>query len=248
MRPGILLLLFLVMPAPAARATDIVTGLVGHWKLDETSGTTARDTSGKGHPGTLYNIASPATATSGWTSSGRFNGALAFDGSNDYVLVSGLTWTPVAFSVAWWIYPLTSVNYNQGMMASVGWGAWDAHTSTAGAMYVGTDGTTRFSPSELPAGTMELNKWQFFTYTYNGSQGRFYKDGALVAGPKTQNQSVAWGGFSMGIGIANNTINGSIDDVRIYNRALTQTDITALYNNGGPTTIRNARIGRAVIR
>ncbi len=41
---------------------------------------------------------------------------------------------------------------------------------------------------------------------------------------------------------------GSIDDVRIYNRALTQTDVTALYNNGGPTKIRGTIIGNAVIR
>ena len=51
-------------------------GLIAHWKLDETSGTTAVDSEG-GHDGTLVN--GPV-----WTA-GQDNGALSIDGSNDYV-------------------------------------------------------------------------------------------------------------------------------------------------------------------
>ena len=51
--------------------------LVAHWRLDEGSGTTANDTSGHNHHGTLF-------GDTQWVT-GYFGGALAFDGSGDYV-------------------------------------------------------------------------------------------------------------------------------------------------------------------
>jgi len=68
-----LLVLFLVIVPPSAHAADITTGLVGYWQLDETSGTTARDASGRGNPGTL--VHNPAWA------SGKFGGAVSFNGT-----------------------------------------------------------------------------------------------------------------------------------------------------------------------
>jgi hypothetical protein len=62
---------------PSAHAQDITTGLVGHWKFDEGSGTTATDSSGNNNTGTLVN--GPV-----WTT-GKMGGALSFDGSDDYV-------------------------------------------------------------------------------------------------------------------------------------------------------------------
>ncbi len=53
-------------------------------------------------------------------------------------------------------------------------------------------------------------------------------------------------GFSRA-GAVNRYFNGSMDEVRIYNRALTAEDVLKLYNNGGPTTIRNATISNVVI-
>src|SRR5438128_9156769 len=61
----------------SANAAAPTQGLVGYWKFDESTGTTAIDSSGLGNNGTLTN--GPT-----WTA-GKVNGALSFDGTNDYV-------------------------------------------------------------------------------------------------------------------------------------------------------------------
>ena len=64
---------------PASK-TDLAAGLVAHWKLDETAGTKAADSSGRGNDGTLANMAGTE-----WTT-GRAGGALHLDGTNDHVV------------------------------------------------------------------------------------------------------------------------------------------------------------------
>lgn len=69
-------------PIPLPAAPNSTVGLVGHWKLDETSGTTATDSAGT-NDGTLTNF--PASPwTEGW-----YNGGLEFDGANDYIDIAG---------------------------------------------------------------------------------------------------------------------------------------------------------------
>ena len=84
-------LLFFVVQAHA--------GLVLHYKFDETSGTTAADSSGNGNTGTLTNMAGTE-----WTA-GKVGGALDFDGSNDYVdLGNGLADNMGDVTFSSWIY------------------------------------------------------------------------------------------------------------------------------------------------
>ena len=73
---------------------------VGYWKLDESSGVTAADSSGNGNDGTLHG--NPVWQTSG----GWFDGALDFDGRGDYVRVDrpvGFDFAPNSFSISAWI-------------------------------------------------------------------------------------------------------------------------------------------------
>src|SRR3990167_7744794 len=67
---------FLFLLPLSQTEANITTGLVSHWKMDETTGTTATDSVGTNN-GTLTN--GPT-----WTT-GKLNNALSFDGSNDYV-------------------------------------------------------------------------------------------------------------------------------------------------------------------
>jgi hypothetical protein len=62
---------------------------IGHWKFDEGYGTTANNSGigGTTLNGTLTNMSSPATSSSGWTDSGKMGKGLVFDGSNDYVRI-----------------------------------------------------------------------------------------------------------------------------------------------------------------
>jgi len=77
-------------------------GLLAHWPLDETSGTTAADDSGNGLDATLYNGASFTT--------GKFGNAVTFDGSDDYAATSatslGLN-NEAALSLALWVNTTT---------------------------------------------------------------------------------------------------------------------------------------------
>lgn len=156
--------------------------------------------------------------------------ALSFDDVDDYVEVPSLTWTPTAFSVEW---RMKATTFGNSLHEIGGTGAWDRfwfHTAHGnGSVYVGTDLVTRFS---LPAGTVELNAWSRFVYTYDGANGRFYKNETLLAGPKAQNPSLAWLGFQVGSSL--HGFGSIVDNIRIYNWALSPKEIkwnTLNYHN-----------------
>ncbi len=81
----------------------ITDGLVGHWTFNETSGATAKDTSGKGHDGAVSNLWGEDPA---WTT-GQIGGALSFrgpDSGGDGVIVNGLPAFTETFSVSAWVW------------------------------------------------------------------------------------------------------------------------------------------------
>ena len=81
----------------AVAYADVSAGLVGHWKLDETSGSTAYNSTG-GNNGTLHN--GPVWRSSG----GKFDGAISFDEVNDYVTITDFEYTNASdeFSLCFW--------------------------------------------------------------------------------------------------------------------------------------------------
>lgn len=205
------------------------SGLVAHWAFDETSGTTAFDETGL-YDGDLHDMNG-----SEWTT-GKINNGLEFNGIKDRVEVNALDWTPTSFTVSWWLHPSSCENYNNVLKAKNEWGSFEFHVDNNCAVYVGTDLSNRFRPTDLPAGTAATGIWHHFTYTYDGTQGRFYESGTLVAGPKDQDPPTAWSGFSFG---QKNTdgdlsIDGTIDDAYIYDRALSDAEVFRLYRLGDP--------------
>lgn len=93
----------LAVAAGALSAQAAITdGLVGHWTFNETSGATAKDTSGKGHDGAVSNQWGEDPA---WTT-GQMGGALSFrgpDSGGDAVIVTGLPAFTETFSVSAWV-------------------------------------------------------------------------------------------------------------------------------------------------
>jgi glucose/arabinose dehydrogenase len=215
-------------PIPGFRLSPYVVasntlnnGLVGYWPLNETSGSIATDQSNNNNNGTLIN--SPL-----WTAEGKVQGALQ---SNDllgrYVSVPSLTWKPTNFSVAWWLYPFSLGTSRHQLLSAIGWGGFMFHTTLAGEGYVGTDVTNRITSTQLPAGTVEINKWHHFVFTYEGGIGKFYKNGQLFATKAGMLPPKAWGGFKIGnTGAAG--FHGKIDEVRVYNRALLSSEVYTL--------------------
>jgi len=234
--------LFNYARTPAQVAWDYNRGApVGHWKMDECQGGTANDSSGNGNHGTITiggtgtqtSAGTCTTASTAWGNgaTGKYNSSLNFDGTDDYINIPSLTWTPTTFSASFWLKPTTVTSYNQVIGATNGWGAFNFHTTSTGGVYVGTDVTNRMTPTELPAGTITTGQWQHFIFTYSSGTGKFYKNGALLSTKTGMVNPTAWGGFKIGAGDSG-TINGQADDVRIYNYPLTKQQVQQVYNQG----------------
>lgn len=81
--------------------------------------------------------------------------------------------------------------------------------------------------------SQSANTWYHFVYVYNGTTAKIYKNGVL-AGQDNKNWNTVNNNdiFRLGIGVGNEFMfNGAIDDLKIYNYVLSDTDILSLYNN-----------------
>ena len=101
-RVKVLILFIYVLSLVATRGQDLDSGLIGHWKFDETSGTVANDASGNNYHAELFNA---GDGSSSWTE-GKVNGGIELDGTNDYLAIQTLNYTqageiPAVTVVAW---------------------------------------------------------------------------------------------------------------------------------------------------
>jgi hypothetical protein len=216
-------------------------GIVGYWKLDETSGTTAVDSSGKGNNGTLVNMESGDWVT------GRINNALNFDGINERVnlpigsVINLLT----NCTIATWVNWSGSGNSWQRI--------WDFGTGTTYNMFLtpnnDSNNRLRFAITRTgSSGEQQTNAttpavfphdgWHHVAVTIDADNDihSLYLDGILVG----QNTSANLKPSDLGntnrnyLGRSNYTadpyFNGLLDDVRIYNRVLTPEEIIPLAN------------------
>jgi hypothetical protein len=91
------------------------------------------------------------------------------------------------------------------------------------------------SALETPVSGVEDGKWHLITGTYNGARMCNYLDGVMV-GCQAASGNITDGGESITLGNTvqadNSTMNGLLDDLRIYNRALSATEVRQLYNAG----------------
>jgi hypothetical protein len=202
-------------------------GLVGWWPFDEGSGTTANDSSGNNNNGTLVN--GPT-----WTT-GKLGGALSFDGVNDYVGLgnpSSLNFSgQITFGA--WIKPQA----NDGLRNIAAHGYRLSPNQevffriNTGSYQVGSwDGDSRVTSYAIPA--EDVNNWVHLVGLYDGSNWKLYRNGVAVSsasysvGAITVSENWAIGARGTG---TERFFNGLIDDVRLYNRALSDTEIKALY-------------------
>jgi len=198
---------------PDISVTD--SNLIGWWMFEEGEGTTTLDRSGHSNHGTLIN--GPLWVT------GKIGGGLQFDGSDDYVdtyYTTNLnTWTiavwvrsPAAPASAGPTGPVHRENNYQ-----INWNHTDAAFRGAASLYVG--GT--WYPASF--GPLEANRWYHLAATYDGETLIAYKDGVLITSntapsgtPNSDSRSLKFGRHA-----ANATyFSGTIDDVRVYNYAL----------------------------
>ncbi|MFA6494950.1 MAG: LamG-like jellyroll fold domain-containing protein [Candidatus Paceibacterota bacterium] len=199
---------------------DIEAGLIGYWKFDEATGTIAYDSSGSGNSGTFYG--SPTRIASTTCEAGS---CLSFDGVGQRVNL-GSVQTGTSTTVSAWIKTTTS--FQRPVFSNRGSGLYFGVSSGRFFIY---DNTATPSPGMSSAIAVNDNNWHHIAWTSNGSVSLMYVDGVLNV---TQNQSRAsdTGVAYIAYDAPNNEyFPGSVDDVRVYNRALSASEISSLYNN-----------------
>jgi len=217
-------------------------GLVSYWPFDSGSGQIAYDLEGRNN-GTLQNMDSPPTANSGWTT-GKHDGALNFDGINDYVSVSDSASLDItsAITIEAWVKP--TIIDNHGILMK------GALTDSQGVynLVIGPPITNNNVIFRLNGGTTDgsgqsssitdmstrLNVWTHIVGTYDGIRQKVYING-ILEGNQPYSSSISTNNNPLYIGVyysALYTFNGSIDEVRIYNRALSAGEVLNNYYSG----------------
>src|SRR6187397_2292063 len=209
--------------ANATVSTAPPVGLVGSYSFDQGSGSSLPDLSGNGNNGTISNAT--------WSSSGKYGNALSFNGTNSIVtipdsnsldLTNGMTleaWVnPNALGSSWRtaVFKSQPNDYAYSLYANTG-----TNVPSGNAVTGGSDHDQR--------GTSQLarNTWTHLAVTYDGSTLRLYANGTQVGSQAAAGAiSTSTGAVTIG---GNNTwtewFSGLIDEVRIYNRALSTTEI-----------------------
>ncbi len=201
-------------------------GLVLAYGFEETSGTVANDSSSTKNNGTINGAAG--------TASGKFGRALSFDGINDRVdvpdaasldLTSGMT-------LEAWVRPTTNAGWRTAILKEMGPKTWPTLSTPPTARNPGGEILTGAYNTAAGTGALALNAWSHLASTYDGKNLRFYLNGSQVSTkaltgsmPTTANPlriggNAVWGEYFSGL----------IDEVRIYNRALSATEIGADMN------------------
>jgi hypothetical protein len=238
----------------AASATDDLTitvqdpaqsavGLIGYYPLNND----ATDQSGNALNGTL--IGNPGF------SAGKYGQAIVFGGSGAQRVNLGTssafadieTQGGGGFTVLAWIYPVTLGEYSEGTLLNKN----NISTSTNGAwdLYLKPNSSFAFEKSFNPTGlrrqsnsnSITLNQWQQVAVSWDGSENasnvHLYLNGtetgyyATINGTGTKISDAA-NPLSINDGTGNREFNGMIDDVRIYNRVLSASEIQAVYTQG----------------
>jgi hypothetical protein len=214
-------------------------GLLGHWKLDETSGSSAADSSGAGHTGTLLNV----TGTP-WIAGAPVNGALHLDGSDDALDVGQV---PVsgAITIAAWIRTTTLsgrrsiVQKRDNAQTNRSAYGLEKNEDSGELWFSFNANNTWYVWGSTSTTLITTNTWMHVAATYDASgPPKLYKNGAAV----TVSQDFGSGNPARPTNTANTVIgdlanpaaalpynwSGDLDDVRIYNRVLTAAEIAAL--------------------
>jgi hypothetical protein len=233
-----LMLVALPQTVPSARA-DITSNLVGHWKLDDTAATTtAIDSSGNGNTGTMTNMTGAANTTTG-----RKGNALTFNGWDELIAVpnSGSLNPTTAMTASAWVYITPgSLGTNHRRILQKGNGDDQYRLTFEEPLKFGVKvgGTMRDVAITEPS----TGAWHMVTGTYDGANIKIYIDGTLANSvAQTGNISTTTDPLYIASknngNIASDDFMGTMDDVRIYSRALSAADVTQLYNaRNGPFT------------
>jgi hypothetical protein len=230
----------------AASLADVGRGLIGYWALNEGNGSTTVDWSGSGNNGIWQGT---ATGTSGYYSPGKvWQWGGAFDGNTDSINVptSTILNATSALTISAWIEYTASLP-SSGVFPRVlnrtnGSNGYEIILHSTSPCYSGGPINDLYfqvvsggvSKSACAAANVVPGTMYYITATYNGSTGIFYINGVAQANTFAGANVIGSVSQALTIGsdqsIANTYWTGLIDDVRVYNRALSAAEIQEIYN------------------
>lgn len=211
--------------APNKLALD--SGLVAHWALDESAGASAADRAGSA-TGTL--VGNPVWRPTG----GRVGGALEFDGAGDTVFMGDLAALELnTMTVCLWAQR-TGAGDGVGGQILVDKQHWNVGGYILGLEPENTTASWRVV-STGSGGTHDVtaavttSAWHHYCGTFDGTTTKLYVDGVERSSKAATLVAANTAAFRLGSnGGANYWFQGLMDEVRIYNRALTLAEIQAL--------------------
>lgn len=218
-------------------------GLVAAWGFEEASGSTTADATGNGQTGTL----SGATRVNG-----RYGRGLSFNGGSAMVSVAdtALLHLTSGMTLSAWVLPATTSGWRTVMLKETTGGlAYSLYASGDGTRPSGYVHVGSNDQSVIGTAALSTTAWNYLAVTYDGANLRLYVNGTLVTS-RAQSGAIATSTGAFRIG--GNTVwgeyfNGLIDEVRVYNRALTATEIGTDMNTpvGGGSPLRAAELPRS---
>jgi hypothetical protein len=184
------------------------------------SGTTWTDLSGNGNNGTLVNGV-------GYNSSNL--GSLVFDGVDDYVNIGNIG-SPQQFTCSFWVNPTelnkdANNNYRRILVSSV----------SANVILIEQGGNISFrvpghsNQNNYTAGLLALNTWALVTCVFNQDYRIIYQNGILAGQNQIGTGTVNFGNIQI-TDVSAQIFKGNISNFKIYNRALTASEIQQNYN------------------
>ena len=222
-----------------ARGVPVADVAVFH--LNEGTGTAVADATGNGYDGTL--VGPP-----GWTNDSQFGKALDFDGSSDYVQTPLTQALSLPLSVEAWVKTDQTTNagiVNKYIAGSLNGFQVFMHNSYLHAWYfasVSPDCWTRTDSIYNPALLINDGEWHHSVTVFDNTGTTQYVDGALAChsgwtgtpGTSTETTPLRLGTYPASGNVLSGPFDGLIDEVAIYNKALTLGDAQARYANGPP--------------
>jgi prepilin-type N-terminal cleavage/methylation domain-containing protein len=206
--------------------------LAAYWRLDEGSGTIVSDSSGNNNNGTLVNMETPDDWVSGF-----IGNALLFDGNKEYITVPNSSSLDIGgeLTISLWLKPsVDSSNFHNS------WNFFIYHRNSLKyeTGFYNTGGP-RFKPYNesgdnfdfSPSLSWSAGTWYNVIYKRQGALLEIYVDGILEDSRNDFTGNLRTGGTEVrigGAGSSNSGFIGTIDEVAIWNRALTASEISQI--------------------
>jgi hypothetical protein len=230
---ALILVVGMVVTAVGQQSESIDRGLIGYWKFDEGAGATAADASGKGLTGEIKGAK--------WTDNAKSGKALDFDGNS----VVEVKYNPVmdnmqeGITVCAWVNRRASSSWNMVASREVKetWSEWFGLAVNQNKALFSVDPNGGQYSNVTGRENIPLNRWVHLTGTYDNKACKLYLNGKMVvAGPRDtrfaydDKNPIILGGNTNTNGKAwIDCFNGCIDEIRIYNRPLTEEEILQVY-------------------